>query len=262
MGFPRKVDYTRIAGVEVWQEHWHKQEFNKQLSEVEKDPVTMIVRKWIEDTAVGKESPKILDGGCGIGRYLAYFSKLGYDITGVDFSPVAVKSAKDFDPNLKILKASVLELPFDSETFNYYLSFGVLEHFIDGPEQGLKESHRVLRKDGMLFLSVPYMNYLRLLEARRDALMRKSPKRQDGSGGHFYQYYFTKEELNWLLASHGFEVLRDYPLNQELGLLRALPFFRNKRVLNYMVIKLAKISRTIAPHICAHKILLVCRKVA
>ncbi|MFC1871157.1 class I SAM-dependent methyltransferase [Chloroflexota bacterium] len=261
MKFLRKVDYTGVGGVDVWDEHWQKQHINTRLNQVEKDPVTPIIRKWIEDTTVDKEHIKILDGGCGAGRHLVYFGKLGYEIIGVDFSPVAVKSARDFDPNLKIFEASVLELPFDSETFDYYLSLGVLEHFIDGPEQGLKEAHRILKKGGMLFLSVPYMNRLRMLYKHLGNLRYKSHKKEAGVGGQFYQYYFTEDELSWLLTSHDFQVLRDYPLNQELGLLRAVPFVRNKRVLGYIAIKLAGAFRFIAPHFCAHKIMLVCKKV-
>jgi len=263
MKFPRRVEYlkNRPTGVKFWDEHWHKQDVKRQVEQVGKDPVTMIVRKWIEDTIGEGEHPGILEGGCGTGRYLVYFGKLGYDMIGLDFSVSAVEAAQKIDANLKVVQATVLDLPFASESFDYYLSFGVLEHFIDGPEQGLKEAHRVLKENGMFFLSVPYMSNWRLLEERFPALLGKSSSRQGELKGNFYQYYFTKEELNYLLTSLGFKVLKDYPVNQELGLLRAVPFARKNRALNYFVINLARVSKFLLPHFCAHMILLICRKV-
>jgi len=260
MKFPRRVEYLKDEGQRTgfWEEYWHK--VGIQIKQVEKDPVTAIARKWIEDTTGEGKCPKILDGGCGSGRYLIYFGELGYDITGADFSANAVKAAKKINANLKVVQATVLDLPFASQSLDYYLSFGVLEHFIDGPEQGLREAHRILKEGGMLLLSVPYMSNLRLLEEHLYPFIRKIRNRSREAKTIFYEYMFTRGELVSILNSLGFEVLRDYPLNQELGLLRALSFFRSNRILNYLVINLAKMSKFFIPHFCAHKILLICKK--
>jgi len=262
MRFPRRVEYLKDEGQRggFWEEYWYK--VGTQIKQVEKDPVTAIARKWIEDMGEERKHPRILDGGCGSGRYLIYFGELGYDMIGADFSTNAVATAKKIDANLKVVQATVLDLPFAACSFDYYLSFGVLEHFIDGPEQGLKEAYRVLKKGGMLFLSVPYMSNLRLLEERLYPFIRKIQNKPREAKTTFYEYMFTKGELVSILGSLGFEVLKDYPLNQELGLLRALPFTRKNRILNYLVINLAKMSKFFLPNFCAHKILLVCRKVS
>lgn len=262
MKYPRKVDYlkNRAGGVELWEEHWHKQDIKKQIERLKKDSVTPIVRRWIQHATGEGQSPRILDGGCGAGRYLVYFGKLGYDIIGADNSANAVRVAKSFDANLKVVRASVLDLPFDSQSFDHYLSFGVLEHFINGPEQGLKEAYRVLKKDGILFLPVPFMNNLRMLYEHIENFRSKISGRQKIPEGEFYQYYFTKKELKSILNSLGFEVLRDYPLNQELGLLRALPFVRKNRLSNYLTVNLAKAIKLFLPQFSPHMVLLICKK--
>ena len=258
MKYLRKVEYASVAGVEIWDEAWTK--VGVRLEGIEKTIITGVVRKWIKATSEGQNS-RILEGGCGAGRYLVYFGRLGYDIIGVDNSANAVTVAKNFDANLKVARASVLDLPFHSESFDYYLSLGVVEHAIDGPEQGLKEAYRVLKRDGLLFVSVPYMNSLRILYERLGILRSKLSIRQRKPEGDFYQYYFTKKEMTSILVSLGFEVLKDYPLNQELGLLRAIPFVRKKRASDYLVRRLAKAIKLFLPWFSTHMVLLVCRKV-
>ncbi|MFC1865762.1 class I SAM-dependent methyltransferase [Chloroflexota bacterium] len=261
MKFLRKVDHTVVGGEELWQEHWSKQDTRKLIRHVEEDPVTMIVRKWIEDTTIEGETPKILDGGCGVGRHLIYFDRLGYDVTGVDFSDNAIEAVKGFDDRLKVIQAGVIELPFASLSFDYYLSFGVLEHFIDGLTQGLNEAHRVLKPNGILFLSVPYMNWSRILYECLGNLSNKLTRKYKKQQGMFYQYYFSKKELSTVTTSLGLKVVKSYPLNQELGLLRGIPFVRKNRFLNYLALTSAKLIKHFLPWFTPHMVLLICKKV-
>ena len=41
---------------------------------------------------------KILESGCGLGRWLFYLRKKGYDVTGIDLVEHAVHTAKAYDP--------------------------------------------------------------------------------------------------------------------------------------------------------------------
>ena len=38
---------------------------------------------------------KTIDLGCGIGNYAIYLASRGFDVTGIDFSPTAIKIAKE-----------------------------------------------------------------------------------------------------------------------------------------------------------------------
>lgn len=58
-------------------------------------------------------------------------------------------------PKLDIL-GDAKNLPFDSYTFNTVLMLQVLEH-IDNPESAIKEASRVLKTEGMLIISVPFL---------------------------------------------------------------------------------------------------------
>lgn len=53
-------------------------------------------------------------------------------------------------------KCSALNLPYENNTFDYHLSFEVLEH-IENPYIFFSEANRVLKKGGYIILSVPFL---------------------------------------------------------------------------------------------------------
>jgi SAM-dependent methyltransferase len=68
-------------------------------------------------------------------------------------------------PEVQPTLGDVRNLPFKDERFDGYWSLGVIEHFYDGYDEILREMHRVIRKDGYLFLTFPHMNRLRKIKA-------------------------------------------------------------------------------------------------
>jgi ubiquinone/menaquinone biosynthesis C-methylase UbiE len=60
-------------------------------------------------------SGKILDAGCGYGRWSTLFS----DYTGIDFSPDFINEAKEKFPNKNFLVADMKDLPFKDNEFDW-----------------------------------------------------------------------------------------------------------------------------------------------
>lgn len=100
-----------------------------------------------------------LDAGCGGGRFVVALTQLGAKkVYGIDLSKGAVKAAQERCQernllNTEIRHASVLELPYPNEMFDYVISSGVIHHTPD-PYKGFLELNRVLKPGGKLFLSV------------------------------------------------------------------------------------------------------------
>ncbi len=99
---------------------------------------------------------RALDDGCGSGRYTLALKALGCrHVTGVDISPDSIEFARSmssFSTNeVEFRQASVLELPFADDSFDFVLSNGVLHH-TKSTEQGLREIRRVLKPGGTCFL--------------------------------------------------------------------------------------------------------------
>jgi ubiquinone/menaquinone biosynthesis C-methylase UbiE len=101
---------------------------------------------------------KCLDGGCGGGRYLVALSRLGAsEVRGIDISEDAVRVANQRlnERSLRgeAIQASVLEIPFPDNSFDYVVSSGVIHH-TPNPKKGFDELVRVLKPGGKFFLSV------------------------------------------------------------------------------------------------------------
>lgn len=115
-----------------------------------KNRITQIV---IDESIVGK---KILDMGCGSGRYTIALAKLGAKkVIGVDYQKksflVASEFAKQTNLNVEFRKADVLDLPFEDNFFDFIFCNGVLHH-THSIEQGMKELKRVLKHNCKAFL--------------------------------------------------------------------------------------------------------------
>jgi len=115
------------------------------------------LRPWIL-----KYTPRfgeVLEAGCGLGRYNFYLSHFGIDITGLDFSEETINHLKKWQEengyNLKFITGDVKNLPYDDNSLSGYLSFGVIEHFKEGPKKVLDEVYRVLKPGGIAIITTP-----------------------------------------------------------------------------------------------------------
>ena len=106
---------------------------------------------------------KILDAGCGYGKWLIYLNNIGYDVIGIDNNKLAISKLKEYNRKLQVTEGNLLKLPFPTNHFDAYISMGVIEHFERGPIPALEEAYRVLKPNGFLFVSTPTINFIRKL---------------------------------------------------------------------------------------------------
>jgi len=132
----------------LFKEFNHKSYFEEAKNLLE----TRLSRNGIE--ILNKEKLVLLDQGCGGGRYTAAWKLLGIQkAVGIDFSDIGLQDAKaraeiaGID-NIDFVKGSVLEMPFDDETFDIVYSNGVLHHTEDW-RKGILEQLRVMKKGGL-----------------------------------------------------------------------------------------------------------------
>lgn len=90
-----------------------------------------------------------LDVGCGSKPYQNLFKLESY--TGLDFD----KDGTNFNPDADYLYDGT-HFPFDNEVYDSCVSSQVLEHVFE-PGQFLSEINRVLKIDGILLLTVPFV---------------------------------------------------------------------------------------------------------
>lgn len=91
------------------------------------------------------EGRRVLDLGCGKGRFASHLKRTGAEVIGLDLSAAMLASAKGLDR----VRASSKRLPFADGTFDAVVAIEVLEHVGEvGP--ALDEARRVLGPGGRL----------------------------------------------------------------------------------------------------------------
>ncbi len=108
------------------------------------------------------KNSRIVELGCGSGRVVDYFNRLGYNTYGIDISENAVKVIKTNAKRQRLLNKVVINdcstLAFKNESFGTVICLGVLEHYPREKEMNscLSEIKRVLTNKGVAIVSLPH----------------------------------------------------------------------------------------------------------
>lgn len=104
----------------------------------------------------GRADFSLLDAGCGSGGMLATLRRKfpRAALTGIDESEHALELVAARDIGAHLLCASVHQLPFSEQTFDFVLSLDVWSHAGVNDALAAHEAHRVLRPGGKLILNL------------------------------------------------------------------------------------------------------------
>jgi len=106
-----------------------------------------LINKTHKEILLNNCSGKVLDAGCGYGRW----SELFEDYTGIDFSPDFIAKAKSSYPDKNFIVGNLKELPFKDEEFDWSFCVSIKKMVMDNlgeAEWNLmqKELERVSKK--------------------------------------------------------------------------------------------------------------------
>lgn len=143
---------------------------------------------------------KILDIGCGAGSIDFYLGNLGYNVTGIDISSLAIDSCIRTSKNLKLKNVKFKKIDFPDKTLNEKFDFiiftEVIEHLRDD-QLSIKKIHSLLNPNGILFLSTPSVN----APLYKLGITRKFDRRV----GHLRRY--SKENISNIITQNGFKII-------------------------------------------------------
>lgn len=133
---------------------------------------------WAPDELRGR---RVLDAGCGAGRFAEVAASCGAHLVAVDYSSAVEACQRNLrgHPNVAVLQADIYHLPFASAQFDFVYSLGVLQHTPD-PKAALLALAAQLRPGGKLAIDFYPLNAAHWLHPRtwlRPLTTRVSPPR-------------------------------------------------------------------------------------
>jgi ubiquinone/menaquinone biosynthesis C-methylase UbiE len=134
---------------------------------------------------------KTIDLGCGTGNYAVYLASIGFDVTGIDISPSAIKTAKE-NAKMKGVKCDFLvadvlgDLTEVKETFDFVYDWELLHHiYPQKREKYVENVYRILN---------PERKYLSVCFSEKDLQFGGSGKYRKTQLGTVL-YFSSKDEL-------------------------------------------------------------------
>lgn len=179
----------------------------------------------------------VLEAGCGPGHIVKNLLDKGYKTEGIDYEEHAINAARHKYPDLPIRKGNILDIKTEDHYYGTYYSIGVLEHFTNGLDEALIEAKRVVKKDGLYLISMPYLNRERK-KLKNKLLASKEARLEDGY--KFYQYYYDASFIERKFNEHGIVVIKKFPyatsafLSREKQLYKRYPFIPY-RLKNFLI---------------------------
>lgn len=161
---------------------------------------------------------RVLDAGCGPGRFTLELLRLGAHVTALDISPGQLELLRARVPDVEAVVGDITDLSrFPDDTFDVTVCFGgPLSYVVDRAEEGVAELVRVTKPGGYVLVSVmslvgTVLHYLPILLdlARRDGVPKQEEIVRTGlladepDYGHLAMKCFRWSELEALLSRHG-----------------------------------------------------------
>jgi ubiquinone/menaquinone biosynthesis C-methylase UbiE len=156
-------------------------------------PVHACIGRWLPLN----KGQKVLELGCGPGKYVAMLSTLGFDVVGVDPYYFKTWDVLQSKTNVKLIdKIYAEKLPFTDQYFDHVVCLGALLYF-DDPLMALKEIKRIIKPGGKVIIRTVNKNNLYTLN---------TGKKLDPSSNQLY----TMEELVALISMSGLGVSHSF----------------------------------------------------
>lgn len=129
------------------------------------------------------EGRRILDIGCGSGRYLIILAKMGAQVAGQDISERSISighkilKEEKINGELKVGDATILQFP--DKSFDCVFTADFFEHItFEQKQKVVSEAYRILKPGGIFTIKTPNLSYLRVainLKRTYNLLTLKSP---------------------------------------------------------------------------------------
>lgn len=155
-----------------------------------------VSQRHVSDISRHKRTGRLLDVGCATGVFLDMARGCGWEVYGVEYAERASAYARNAY-GLKVFTGEIQDANFPEKFFDVVTFIDVLEHLQD-PLGALRETNRVLKRNGLVVIRVPNLSSLRI------RLVKENWKPFLNE----HLYYFTPVTLDRMLKKAGFGILK------------------------------------------------------
>jgi len=155
-----------------------------------------------------KPGGNLLDVGCATGAFFHGFKGAGWRLFGVDTSKLGVEKARR-EYGAAVFCGTLPEARYPSRFFDVVTMLDTL-YYLPDPAAELRESHRILKDDGVLAIEVPGLAYTFARE-QGPLCWLLDRKWRRGLANSFHLYYFSPGTIRSLLSMAGFSLLQMFP---------------------------------------------------
>jgi len=178
---------------------YYYREYHKRSPEPKKDIFHFLSSNRVKKIKRFKKGGRILDVGCGSGKFLFEMSREGWEVYGNDISDVACDNVRKEFGLKNIYPGELLALNLPENFFDVITLWHVLEH-LETPLETLQKIHRILKDDGLLVIESPDFSspQSKFFKDKWQAL--ELPR---------HLYHFSGRTLKKLLKSAEFEIVKE-----------------------------------------------------
>jgi 2-polyprenyl-3-methyl-5-hydroxy-6-metoxy-1,4-benzoquinol methylase len=154
-------------------------------------------------TKIKRKERTILDIGCGYGYFIDLARQKGWEPAGVEVLEDAVKSSKEKIRSDNIFHGKLDQISLSAHSFDAITLWDVLA-IVDKPYKELKESHRLLKRGGIVGIRTRYVKF-QMSAYRIFTLIRRIALRFGLKEPYeFNKYCFSDKSLHALLSRLGY----------------------------------------------------------
>ena len=189
--------------------HWQKSD-SESPWRIPDDEVSGLIIRLRKESA-----SRVLDLGFGLGRHVVLFARERFKTYGIEPTESGFQHCTDWlkaeGLEADIGQGHMLQLPFPDSMFDFVISFNVVYHgTLADMETALQEINRVLRKSGLLYLTLNSTRnhwYGKGNELEHNTFV--NPEKGDGDHKH---HYSDRREVERILSGWELEMIRESEL--------------------------------------------------
>lgn len=154
------------------------------------------------------KNKNVLEAGCGAGRFTELLVAAGASVHAFDLSSAVEANRQNIgeQANYRIAQASIYEIPYPDDAFDYVLCIGVLQH-TPSPEKSIEHLWKKVKPGGWLVIDhyrLLTSYFFKLKPAWRYFLKRMNPQKAMRVVNRLHHFFFP---MHWRL--------RNYPLTRK-----------------------------------------------